>query len=170
MLRWYLIYTKPSGESVACDNLARQGFYVYFPRLLQPAKRAGRRCYRVSPLFSRYVFLQLDESCQSLAPVRSTVGISCIVQFGQRYATVPDSIVQDLRSRADPASGLHTLVRPSRMSAGASVKVRIGLFEGLEGVFEREDGEERAVMLLNVLGYQAQLHVPSSLVMAGNAA
>lgn len=170
MLRWYLIYTKPSGESVACDNLTRQGYCVYFPRLRQPERRRGQWSYRVSPLFSRYLFVQLNEGSQSLAPVRSTLGVACVVRFGQRYASVPDRVVQDLQSQADPASGLHRLVRPVGTRAGASVKVRVGLFEGIEGIFEREDGRERSVVLLTMLGYQAQLHVPSPLVMADNAA
>lgn len=169
MLRWYLIYTKPSGELLACDNLSRQGYCVYLPRLLQPERRRGRWSYRVSPLFSRYLFLQLEEGSQSFAPVRSTLGVASVVRFGQRYAVVPDRIVQDLRSRADPASGLHRLAQ-SPAKTGASVKVRIGLFEGMEGIFEREDSRERAVVLLTLLGYQAQLHVPAPLVMVGNAA
>jgi hypothetical protein len=35
MLRWYLVHTKPSGEASAELNLTRQGYRVYFPRVVQ---------------------------------------------------------------------------------------------------------------------------------------
>jgi len=43
MLRWYLIYTKPSSEALALKNLARQRYDAYVPRVLQTVRRAGGR-------------------------------------------------------------------------------------------------------------------------------
>lgn len=170
VLRWYLIYTKRAGEAIACENLNRQGYCAYFPRLLQPEKRNGRWSHHVVPLFPQYLFLQLDEGAQTLAPVGSTVGVTSIVRFGQRYAVVPDRVVEEIRSHADPTSGLHRQDRVARPAPGQSVKVRIGAFEGIEGVLTRQDGRERTVVLLTLLGYQAQLHVPSSYLVASRAA
>src|SRR5262245_61748704 len=108
-MRWYLIHTKPAGEKAAEINLARQGYEVYLPQLLQSVKRGLKCCERVVPLFPRYLFLHLREGSQALAPARSSVGVSNVVRFGSDYAVVPDRIVLEITSRADPATGLHRL-------------------------------------------------------------
>jgi transcriptional antiterminator RfaH len=171
MLRWYLIHTKPSGESIARWNLERQGYEVYFPRLLQPVPRRGRgRCRdAIVPLFPRYLGLRLSEGLQSLAPVRSTLGVVNAVRFGSSCAVGPDQIIGDLRLREDPVSGLHRLNPNSRLTPGARVRITTGPFSGLEGVFERQAGPERVIVRLKVLGHDAPVRVPMGFVVPGLA-
>ena len=156
---WYVIRSKPRGESIAQTQLARQGFRVYFPRLLQPARVRGRWVDRIEPLFPRYLFLRADVEKQSLAPVRSTVGITEIVRFGNEYAIVPDQVVVDLMNRAEPETGLHRLRKPL-YERGVHVRVSEGPFSGLEGVFECHEAEERVLILLEVLGRQTRVRIP----------
>lgn len=168
MLRWYLIHTKPAHEALAQVNLERQGYRIYFPRVLQsvPARLGWRE--RIVPLFPRYGFLQLHADEQSLAPVRSTVGVSSIVRFGGDYALVPDRVVRDLQGRADRETGLHRL-STAPFARGMQVNVSYGPFDGLEGVFERQAGADRVVVLLNLLGQNASVCVPMGSVLASRA-
>lgn len=163
LLRWFLALTKASGEEVARTNLQRQGYAVYYPRLLRRALYRGRWAERIVPLFPRYLFVQLDTSCQVLAPVRSTLGIVDIVRSGSKPALVPDSIVEDLRGRADAATGLHRL-HAHALEHGAAVSVIRGVFAGLDGIFEREVGEQRVVVLLRLLGRETAVRVPSGFI------
>lgn len=163
LLRWFLVLAKASGEEVARTNLHRQGYAVYYPRLLRRALYRGRWAERIVPLFPRYLFVQLDTSCQALAPVRSTLGIVDFVRFGSKPALVPDSIVEDLRGRADAATGLHRL-HAHALEHGAAVSVISGVFAGLDGIFEREVGEQRVVVLLRLLGQETAVRVPSGFV------
>jgi transcriptional antiterminator RfaH len=168
--RWFLVLTKASAEKSAVTNLERQGYRVYYPRLLQLALRRGRWIERIVSLFPRYLFVQLDVATQSLAAIRSTVGVSSIVRFGLDAAVVPDRIVDGLLRRADAESGLHRLNERNVLHHGSRVKVLTGAFEGLEGVFERETGGERAVVLLRILGNQTPVYLPSDfLVKASDA-
>jgi transcriptional antiterminator RfaH len=164
MLRWYLIHTKPFGEADAQSNLTRQGYHVYLPRLLQSVRRREGWRDTVSALFPRYVFLQLCEGEQSLGPVRSTVGVSDIVRFGSRYAIVPEQVIDELGSRTDPDSGLHQLTIRGRLKSGTPVTITMGPLAGLEGVFEREAGEDRVLLLLQLLGQEASVRVPVNFV------
>jgi transcriptional antiterminator RfaH len=68
MLRWYLVHTMPSGEASAELNLTRQGYRVYFPRVVQAMCSAGKLRERMVALFPRYLFLHLNEGRQCLAP------------------------------------------------------------------------------------------------------
>jgi transcriptional antiterminator RfaH len=163
MRRWYLIHTKPGAEAEAQRHLQRQDYDTYFPRVLQQVRRFGRMRAQVNSLFPRYLFLHFDEGRQCLTPVRSTCGVANVVRFGARYATVPDEIIRQLRARENPESGLHTL-SPPPLGPGMPVRIAAGAFAGLEGIFEREDGANRVIVLLSLLGEQRQVHFPAELV------
>jgi transcriptional antiterminator RfaH len=169
MLRWYLIYTKPSSEALALKNLARQRYDAYMPRVLQTVRRAGGRHEQVRPLFPRYLFLRLNEGQQALGPVASTVGVAGIVRFGSRYTVVPDQVICDLQARADPVTGLHRLSCEAKLKPGAAVRIWLGPFDGLEGVFEREAGVDRVVVLLRLLGQTAPVCVPADSIVLSQA-
>ena len=56
---WYLVYTKPRKEEVAADNLIRQGYEVFLPKLRETKQRNRRLKEKLVPLFSRYLFINL---------------------------------------------------------------------------------------------------------------
>ena len=157
--RWHVIRSKPRAESTARAQLERQGFRVYFPQLVKPARVRGRWLDRIEPLFPRYLFVALESGRQCLAPIRSTVGVTGIVRFGTDYATVTHGIIENLMRRADPQTGLHHLEQPV-FRCGGTVRILEGPFERLEGVFERYEGEERALILLEVLGRETRVRMP----------
>ena len=162
-MSWYLVRTKPGREKNAELNLQRQNYLVYSPRLLRPARHRGSWVEKVVSLFPGYIFLHLAQA-QDLGPVRSTIGVNSIVRFGHAYAAVPDQIVEDLRRRADPETGLHRLQRFAQMQVGSSVRIVAGVFD-LEGIFQRESGAERVVLLIGLLGRETQVEVSSAFVL-----
>lgn len=150
-------------------NLARQGYQVYFPRVVQPVRtREGWR-ERIAPLFPRYLFVRLNVGRQAFAPLRSTLGVSGVVRFGSEYARVPDPVITGLRSREDATTGLHHLGRPAPLTLGAPVRIVDGVFDGLEGIFVRASGDERVFVLLELLGAPTQVQVPAICVEARGA-
>jgi transcriptional antiterminator RfaH len=173
MLRWLLVHTKPCGEEIARSNLERQQYAVYFPRVLQTTRTSRQRRERIVALFPRYLFLRLDEGRQQLTPVHGTTGVSVVVRFGNKYAVVPDRVVEDLRARADPISGLHRLGHHRPLVPGMPVLLAGYPFDGLEAIFETQDGPDRSVVLLQLLGQQARARVSNDLLIpilpGGNA-
>lgn len=165
---WYLVRTKVRAESFAQTQLERQGYVVCYPRAVRIVRCRGRALERIEPLFPRYVFVRLDVVRQSLGPVRNTFGVSEIVRFGEKYAVIPERVVCALIDNADPVSGLHRLKEP-RFVRGAPVHVSGGAFGGLEGVFERYEGEQRVLILLEVLGRQTRICMQAHQVVAGHA-
>ena len=170
MMRWYVIHTKWAGEPIAESNLQRQGYEVYLPRLALTVRRRRRLQERIVPLFPRYLFLRLKEGSQVLGPVRSTTGVTSVVRFGSSYATVPDQLIRVLRARADLETGLHRMPPPTLPAPGSTIKIADGPFDGLEGVFECESGEDRAVVLLNMLGQNTRVQVPIDYILPNLAA
>jgi transcription antitermination factor NusG len=45
------------------------------------------------------------------------------------------------------------------------VRIGAGPFDGLEGIFQREDGAERVVVLLNLLGHDTPVRVPAEWIL-----
>lgn len=161
--RWFLVFTKPASESLAKLHLERQRYKVYYPRVLVGSLRGDRWVERIASLFPRYLFLHIDPDKQSLAPVRSTAGVAKVVQFGSEPAVVPNHVIDALIWTADPHSGLHRLQR-NVLRSGAGVQVLGGALAGLEGVFEREVGEERVSILLSLLGRSISVRVSARFV------
>jgi len=164
ILRWYLIHTKPLAERSAQTNLERQGYCTYLPQVKPPRLCRRRREPRVAALFPRYLFVRLAVGEQSLQPIHSTIGVSNIVRFGARCAIVLDEVIEELRSRADPATGIHTLQPSARLARGTRVRVNAGPFSGINGIFERADGEGRVTILLTLLGEERPLQVAAELI------
>jgi transcriptional antiterminator RfaH len=165
MNRWYAALCKPRQETVAEANLVNQGFAVYLPRLTSARRRAGRWVDVVEPLFPRYLFVAADLETKSLAPIRSTRGVSGLVRFGGQPAVVPDNLIEALRRREDSATGLHVIERPLFV-AGDRVKLLQGPLSGLEGVFAAETGDLRVIVLMEMLGRLNRLEVSRDWVAA----
>jgi len=149
--RWYAVCCKPRQEAVAEENLLRQGFQVYLPRIRMRQRRRGQWLDAVEVLFPRYIFIRVDPQRRSTATVRSTRGVLGLVRFGGQPAVVPDEVMQALLRREDAASGLHQDRRPLFRS-GEAVKLVDGPLSGMEAVFTQQDGEQRVILLLELLG------------------
>lgn len=149
--RWYAVCCKPRQEAVAEENLVRQGFHVYLPRIRIRQRRRGHWLDAVEVLFPRYIFIRIDPERRSTATIRSTRGVVGLVRFGGQPAVVPDAVMDALKQREDAASGLHEDQRPL-FSAGDTIKLVDGPLAGMEGVFTQKDGDKRVIVLLELLG------------------
>jgi transcriptional antiterminator RfaH len=148
---WYAVCCKPRQEAVAEENLRRQGFRVYLPRIRIRQRRRGQWLDAIEVLFPRYIFIRVDPLQHSTAAIRSTRGAVGLVRFGGQPAVVPDAVMDALRQREDAASGLHEDKRPL-FSAGEAIKLVDGPLAGMEGVFTQKDGDQRVIVLLELLG------------------
>lgn len=155
---WFAICCKPRQELIAQENLLRQGYHVYLPRIQVRKRRRGKWIDAIEVFFPRYIFIRVDIAQRSISPIRSTRGVVGIVRFGGQPAVVPDEVINTLLQRENPDSGLHQDNRPL-FCAGEPVKLVEGPLAGMEGIFAQEDGEERAIVLLELLGKTNKIRV-----------
>jgi transcriptional antiterminator RfaH len=158
---WYLVRTKPRQENLAKENLERQSYVVYLPRLMVQKNKRGKWIDVIEPLFPGYLFVSVDSSIRSLAPVRSTLGVAKIVQFGDYVRPVPDTIVSLLKSTEDAIDHLHRFSGPT-LELGDDVEVIDGPFTGLDAVFQEQKGKDRALILVSVLGRVNQIEISAN--------
>jgi transcriptional antiterminator RfaH len=156
--QWFAVFCKPRQEAVAEENLLRQGFHVYLPRIRVRKRYRGQWNDPIEVLFPRYTFIKVDPLRNSTAAVRSTRGVVGLVRFGGQPAVVPDAVMEALRQREDAVSGLHKDNRPL-FCAGESVRLVDGPLTGMEGVFAQQDGDKRVFVLLEMLGQANRVSV-----------
>ncbi|MDR2014750.1 MAG: transcription/translation regulatory transformer protein RfaH [Azoarcus sp.] len=148
-MRWYLLHTELRQEKTTLKHLERQGYVCYLP-LFRTERLVRRKLAAVDvPLFSRYLFIRLgqDKRDKSWGPVRSTVGVSQLVRFGERLAQIDEDLVEMLRARE--ASFIFV---PERLfNPGDTVQIAEGPFAGLDAVYQMSDGEQRALVLIEFL-------------------
>ena len=96
-MQWFVVHTKPRQEQRALVNLQRQGFAAWLPMLSVEKFRRGRLEKVVVPMFSRYLFIRLDTEQTNWSPIRSTLGVSKLVSFGNRPAVIEDELILALQ-------------------------------------------------------------------------
>lgn len=144
--RWYVIQCKGGESFRAAEHLANQAFEVFHPVLDVKRKRQGKLATVSEPLFPYYLFIRLDQVVSNWRPIRSTRGVLRLLTFGDQPVAVPDALIDSLRRQPHRQEGNH-----SYFTAGEKVTISDGPFKHLEAVFEHTKGEERAIVLLNVL-------------------
>lgn len=141
-------------------HFERQGFRHYLP-MVQGIRRHARRTDMVlRPFFPGYLFLHLAPAERHWSTINSTIGAAGAVRLGDYFPPVPDWVIADIRARENndgfiPLSALgNTALKP-----GDRVEVIIG-DQDAEGVFLRFRGQDRVVLLLQLLHRQLQVEVP----------
>src|SRR6516162_499296 len=149
---WGVARTEPNRENLAASCLATAGFETLLPRV----KANGH----ITPLFSNYLFVALDELGLGWTKVNRTIGVLKMIAFGDRPARVPDREIESLRSRMH--DGLITLPPPPgrrRFMKGEKVRIVGGPFEGMRGLHTGMTMHQRELILIAMLGAQRQVAV-----------
>ena len=158
MQGWYVVHTQAHQEARAELNLRRQGFAAWLP-LFRRARRHARRIDHVlAPLFPRYLFVRLDLSIQPWRAINGTFGVVRLLCNGDTPLAVPDGLVEKIMQRRDGSGTV--VLPPRRLAVGEAVRVALGPFADLEGLFQEMAGRDRVVLLFNVLGRKVRASVP----------
>jgi transcriptional antiterminator RfaH len=155
---WFVCLTKPRQERVAQLHLEEQGYEVYLPLLSSWQQRAGAWQRADSIMFPRYAFVRPGCSEQSIAPVRSTPGVSSLVRFGHVLGCLAAERLDALRTVVDARA---QALPNQPFAAGAQVVFSSGPLKGLSGLVSRV-AAERVMVMMSLLGREKLVAVPSN--------
>jgi transcriptional antiterminator RfaH len=153
--RWYLVQCRARQTERALEHLQRQGFDCYQPRYERERIRGGRKELASASLFPGYLFIRLDRIHDNWLPICSTRGVVQIVRFNEYPLPVADEIIEQIHMRI--AAGRP---REPYLQSGDRVVVTEGSFAGIEAIFMAGAGDERVVLLLNILHSEQRLSFP----------
>jgi transcription antitermination factor NusG len=148
MENWYIINTKPKKEFQVEKLFTEGGFKYYNPVYKQEG--------RVRPFFPGYGFLVFEFPDQYQL-VKYTRGIKRVVGSREGPIPIPDEVIQEIKARE--MGGLIELEKYGAMPrVGDEIEVAEGPLKGLKGIFQKEIGDKKRVMiLLSYVSYQGQL-------------
>lgn len=155
--RWYVIQSHSRQEQQAEAHLRNQAYDTFLPRIRVEKIYRSKRVVHEEPLLPNYLFIRLRHWVDDWRPVRSTRGVLKLVDFGGEPAPVEDAIVEAMRRRV----GAPDEARPA-LEAGQPVTITEGPFRGLEAIFQVFDGDDRAILFLNMLQQQVRMRLPVS--------
>jgi len=160
-LRWYALRTKVNREKDVEKRLSDLRLEVFLP-WMRARRRIGSTFHWVKvPLFPGYVFCRLD-MVNSGKAARYSPGVKDFLTFGSRIAEVGDEIIGALRERCPDGVAQ---IDPVWANPGDIVRINEGPFSGLEAVFDQKlKGSERVAVLLEILGRQTRIVLPSEAI------
>lgn len=155
---WFLAAAKPKQEFRAIENLLNQHIDCFCPSIKVEKFTKNRKNIVTEALFKGYIFIHISPEDPNWHKVRSTRGVRDWIRFSSDVAKIPQSLVKDLKLFTQNGSNL--LI--NKMKSGDSIRVLSGPFEGLEGIFQNEDGDFRAIVLIDFLGQSNRIKIDKS--------
>jgi transcriptional antiterminator RfaH len=150
---WFCLRSQPKHEHIAATRLRSwESVEVFLPRIRfrRPTRRGP--VWVTEALFPNYLFARFDWQ-KSLHLVHHSPGVSGVVHFGLRWPTIPDEVINELRTTLGKDE-IHLI--PMEVSPGDRVKIAGGSFHGLHAVVTQiMPGQKRVALLLDFLGQQS---------------
>jgi len=160
---WYLAASKPRQELRAVENLSNQQIKCYCPLITVEKISGGKKRLITEPMFSGYLFIRLSPEDGSWHKVRSTRGIRDWVRFGGTIARLPAELVREL---IEQESKLANNYQQNDFKPGDRVTILSGPFQGLNGIFQAKNGQQRSMLLIDFLGKTNRLTIENDQIVA----
>lgn len=154
---WFCLRSQVKHEHIAAGHLRRMGdVEVFNPRVRYT------RTTRLGPMgvtesmFPNYLFARFNwQTC--LAKVHYAPGVSGIVHFGDKWPTVPERAIEEIRDQLE-TDGICKL--EDAIEAGETVEIAGRAFLGLQAVVTHVmPGKQRVMVLMDFLGRQSMVEV-----------
>jgi len=165
MKQWFVASTKAREESRALFNLKQQGFNAYLPQYKKTRRHARKTDVVLAPLFPKYLFVEIDMNKQKWSAINSTIGVGKLLQFGSHPTPVPVDLIHEIRAR-EGSEGIILMDKCLKIKTGDAVNITSGAFIEHSGVFDCYHDDERVVILLNLMGRNIRVRLPSSAINA----
>lgn len=154
---WFCLRAQPKREHLAAVGLRKRFQIVCFAPRLRSRKLTRRGpVWFVEAMFPGYFFAQFDYTTERRR-VEHSPGVSGILQFGDRLATIDAATIAGLQERVQ-ADEVITI--DPELRVGQEVQIARGPLQGLEAlVTQLLPASERVRVLLEFLGRSLQMEV-----------
>jgi transcription elongation factor/antiterminator RfaH len=160
-VRWYAIQTKGNKERDVAKRLMDLKLEIFLPWLRDRRRIGSKYQWVLVPLFPGYLFCRLDIVVSGKA-ARYSPGVKDFLKFGNEITAISNDIILALQERCPQGVAA---IDPVSLAAGDCIRINEGPFAGLEAIFEKKmKGSERVAVLLEILGRQTRLVLPSETV------
>ena len=132
---------------------------MFLPLETQTRIWRGKFTEEIRPFFPGYLFIGVTHQSAAISAIRSTCGVSQLVQFGNEAAKVNTQLVEEIRSRCNSDG----LIKENQIfQKGEKVRVSRGPFANLIGEVERTTPNQRVWLLLDQMEHKIEVSIAHS--------
>ena len=141
--QWYAVHTRARHEKSVVNQLERRGVKTFLPLTSEVHRWSDRRKVVELPLFSCYVFVNMQVSPELWYQVIQTTGVLRFVGNHGVGVAIPDDQVGSIR--AVLSSNIPYALCPF-LKVGQRVRIRGGALDGIEGLLTARNGDRTLVI------------------------
>ena len=152
--KWYIAQIKPKSYHTATQNLERQGFETFLPKMKITQKKENKFLFKSGYVFPGYMFVCFDPDIISWTKINSTYGVSKILAFNNKPSEIPSDLILELKTRYEINSNS---TQKEKLQKNDSIKFYSGPFTDLIAKVESVDEKNRIWILLEAMGGNQRL-------------
>jgi transcriptional antiterminator RfaH len=156
--KWCIAQIKPNSYNTAIQNLERQGFRFFLPKMEITQRKENKFVVNNVYVFPGYMFVCFDPHTISWTKINSTYGVLKILTFGNKSAEISSDLILELKNRYEINS---KPTQKKKLQKGDSIKFYTGPFTDLLAKVERVDEKNRIWVLLEGMGGYQKLKLQS---------
>ena len=145
-MSWIVVQTKSNNECKARINLIRQGYEVFYPKVIKSVNSFNKIKKLIKPLFPGYIFVNLKKN-QNWIKINSTFGVKTILKFGEKIYELPIEILNSIKFKCNNDEICN--IRP--LKKGDEVRILSKKFSGWNAIFSEYIDEKRSFVLIDLL-------------------
>ena len=147
---WFALYVNPRHEFLVQGDMTKNGLEVYLPAVNKLSQWKDRKKLVNFPLFPGYLFARVLPVADHFLELLKTRGVIKILSTVPGYpAPIPDTEISSLKTLL--TSDIKLDIHPE-LHAGKIVRIKKGLFEGVEGVVSQKGGQFLLHVNISMLG------------------
>ena len=147
--KWFIARIKPNSYKTAIQNLERQGFETFLPKMEITQRQKNKFIVKNVYVFPGYMFVCFDPHIITWTKINSTYGVSKILTFNNKPSEISPDLISQLKMRYEIDS---TQKQKEKLQKGDSIKFYAGPFADLIAKVENVDEKNRIWILLEAMG------------------
>lgn len=147
--KWFIAQIKPNSYNSATQNLERQGFETFLPKMETTQRQKNKFIVKNDYVFPGYMFVCFKPHILSWTKINSTYGVSKILSFNKKPSEISSDLILELKKRYQIDSNPKQI---DNLQKGDSIKFHAGPFVDLIAKVENVDKNNRIWVLLETMG------------------
>ena len=157
--KWFIIQIKPNSYHTAIQNLERQGFETFLPKIEITQRQKNKFVVKNVNVFPGYMFVCFDPHIINWTKINSTYGVSKILTFNKKPSEISSDLILEMKIRYE------ININPTqneKLQKGDSIKFSSGAFTDLIAKVESVEGKSRIWILLEAMGGYQRLKLQNN--------
>ena len=147
--KWVVAQIKPNAYNLATQNLQRQGFETFLPKMEITQRQKNQFILRNVYVFPGYMFVCFDPHTISWTKINSTYGVLKTLEFNKKPSEISSDLILELKNRYEINRNPK---QNDKLQRGDCIKFYKGPFAELFARVESVEENNRIWVLLEAMG------------------